>query len=227
MNFSTFISFQAGWQGLLLLCLQEIQVQQRWPIGKTPVREKVGLPKKKTGFFGNFFQKGGGGHPNSQKCCKITKSFLACQIHPKVLKHVFHTGGSNIWSILSIKVHLILSLSSSIREKNGLFWEFCPWLRCCQRKRFIYIFTTPGLATFCPMYQFLGFKYRDFFIFIEVHKCLASRRSSEILSEIVKSNFSGAGIFRRPAGGKCDRWLSDKSPSGQPSLEGPLLWQIF
>ena len=43
------------------------------------------------------------------------------------LKHVFHTGGCNIWSILSIKVHLILSLSSSIREKNGLFWEFCPW----------------------------------------------------------------------------------------------------
>ena len=126
MNFSTFISFQAGWQGLLLLCLQEIQVQQRWPIGKTPVREKVGLPKKKTGFFGNFFQKGGGGHPNSQKCCKITKSFLACQIHPKVLKHVFHTEGSNIWSILSIKVYLIFS--SSLREKNGLFWEFCPWV---------------------------------------------------------------------------------------------------
>ena len=74
-----------------------------------------------------FPKGGGGGHPNSQNFCKITKSFLACQIHPKVLKHVFHTGGSNIWSILSIKVHLILSLSSSIREKNGLFWEFCPW----------------------------------------------------------------------------------------------------
>ena len=51
---------------------------------------------KKTIFFGNFSQNGGGGHPNSQNFCKITKSFLACQIHPKVLKHVFHTGGSNI-----------------------------------------------------------------------------------------------------------------------------------
>ena len=90
-------------------------------------KDKVGLPKKKPVFFGNFSQKGGGGHPISQNFCKITKSFLACQIHPKVLKHVFHTGGSNIWSILSIKVHLILSLSSSLREKNGLFWEFCPW----------------------------------------------------------------------------------------------------
>ena len=81
--------------------------------------------QKKNGIFWEFFPKGG--EPNSQNFCKITKSFLACQIHPKVLKHVFHTGGSNIWSILSIKVHLILSLSSSIREKNGLFWEFCPW----------------------------------------------------------------------------------------------------
>ena len=52
--------------------------------------------KKKNGIFWEFFPKGGGGHPISQNFCKITKSFLACQIHPKVLKHVFHTGGSNI-----------------------------------------------------------------------------------------------------------------------------------
>ena len=86
-----------------------------------------GVFQKKKRYFLGIFPKRGGGHPNSQNFCKITKSFLACQIHPKVLKHVFHTGGSNIWSILSIKVHLILSLSSSIREKNSLFWEFCPW----------------------------------------------------------------------------------------------------
>ena len=52
--------------------------------------------QKKNGIFWEFFPKGGGGHPISQNFCKITKSFLACQIHPKVLKHVFHTGGSNI-----------------------------------------------------------------------------------------------------------------------------------
>ena len=53
--------------------------------------------KGKRYFLGIFPERGGGwGHPNSQNFCKITKSFLACQIHPKVLKHVFHTGGSNI-----------------------------------------------------------------------------------------------------------------------------------
>ena len=41
-----------------------------------------GTAKKKTVFFGNF-PKRGGRHPNSQNFCKITKSFLACQIHPK------------------------------------------------------------------------------------------------------------------------------------------------
>ena len=47
-----------------------------------------GSVPKKTVIFGNFSQKGGGGHPNSQNFCKITMSFLACQIHPKVLKLV-------------------------------------------------------------------------------------------------------------------------------------------
>ena len=55
-----------------------------------------GTSKKKRYFLGIFPNRGGRGHPISQNFCKITKSFLACQIHPKMLKHVFHTGGSNI-----------------------------------------------------------------------------------------------------------------------------------
>ena len=43
---------------------------------------------------------------------------LVCQIHFEVLKHVLHTGGGNIWTILSPKVHLILSLRHSFREEN-------------------------------------------------------------------------------------------------------------
>ena len=49
---------------------------------------------QKKRYFLGIFPKRGGGHPISQNFCKITKSFLACQIHPKVLKHVFHTGGT-------------------------------------------------------------------------------------------------------------------------------------
>ena len=56
---------------------------------------------------------------------KAPRENMSCQIHPKMLKHVFHTAGCNIWSILSIKVHLILSLSWSLREKRK-FWEFLP-----------------------------------------------------------------------------------------------------
>ena len=81
------------------------------------------MHSKNKRYFWEFFPKWGG-HPISQNFCTITKSFLACQIHPKMLKHVFHTGGSNIWSILSIKVHLILSLSSSLREKTVCFGNF-------------------------------------------------------------------------------------------------------
>ena len=48
-----------------------------------------------------------------------------------MLKHVFHTGGCNIWSILSIKLPLILSLSWSLREKNASSLSFIrypyPW----------------------------------------------------------------------------------------------------
>ncbi len=94
---------------------------------------------QKTVLFGNFSQNGGGGgHPNSQNFCKITKSFLACQIHPKMLKHVFHTGGSNIWSILSIKVHLILSLSSSLREKTVCFGNFAHLGKIPKKYRFFF-----------------------------------------------------------------------------------------
>ena len=38
-------------------------------------------PKKNTGFFGNFSQRGGGGLLNSQNFCKLTKVFLVCQNH--------------------------------------------------------------------------------------------------------------------------------------------------
>ena len=43
--------------------------------------------KEKRYFLGIFPKRGGGGHPISQNFCTITKSFLACQIHPKMLKH--------------------------------------------------------------------------------------------------------------------------------------------
>ena len=68
-------------------------------MAKKPVKGQDrlgGSSKKKRYFLGIFPKRGEGGHPISQNFCKITKSFLACQIHPKVLKHVFYTGGSNI-----------------------------------------------------------------------------------------------------------------------------------
>ena len=51
---------------------------------------------KKTRYFWEFFPKWGGGHSISQFFCKITKSFLACQIHPKMLKHVLQRWGGDI-----------------------------------------------------------------------------------------------------------------------------------
>ena len=38
-------------------------------------------PKKKTGFFGNFSQRGGEGLLKSQNFCKFTKCFFVCQNH--------------------------------------------------------------------------------------------------------------------------------------------------
>ena len=54
------------------------------------------LKKKLRDYLGIFPNMGGGGLPNSQNFCKFTKSFLVCQIHFEVLKHVLHTGGGNI-----------------------------------------------------------------------------------------------------------------------------------
>ena len=38
-------------------------------------------PPQKTGFFGNFSQRGGGGLFKSQNFCKFTKCFFVCQNH--------------------------------------------------------------------------------------------------------------------------------------------------
>ncbi len=56
---------------------------------------KGGGVQKKQYFLG-IFPKMGVGHPISQNFCKITKSFLACQIHPKMLKHVLQRWGGDI-----------------------------------------------------------------------------------------------------------------------------------
>ena len=57
---------------------------------------KESTQKKITGLFGNFSQHGGGGLLNSQNFCKFTKSFLVCQNHSEVLKHVLQWGGGDI-----------------------------------------------------------------------------------------------------------------------------------
>ena len=58
---------------------------------------KGSTQKKITGLFGNFSQhRGGGGLLNSQNFCKFTKSFLVCQNHSEVLKHVLQWGGGDI-----------------------------------------------------------------------------------------------------------------------------------
>ena len=82
---------------------------------------KVRCQNKKTILFGNLSQHGGGGLPKSQNFCKFTKYFFVCQIHSKVLKHVSQRWGGDMWSIPSIKVHLILSLSTPLRESFGNF----------------------------------------------------------------------------------------------------------
>ena len=53
---------------------------------------KVRSQKKITGLFGNFSHIGGG-LPNSQNFCKLTKYFFVCQIHSEVLKYVLQRGG--------------------------------------------------------------------------------------------------------------------------------------
>ena len=113
MNFSTFISFQAGWQGLLLLCLQEIQVQQRWPIGKTPVREKVGLPKKKRDFLGIFPKGGGRVFSNPKTFVNLPSVFLYAKIILRC-QNMFYNSGE----VISDQFHHI-----TLDSKSGKFWK--------------------------------------------------------------------------------------------------------
>ena len=49
--------------------------------------------KKNYGIIWEFFPYRGGGLPNSQNFCKLTKYFFVCQIHSEVLKHVLQRGG--------------------------------------------------------------------------------------------------------------------------------------
>ena len=59
---------------------------------------RYALEKKLRDYLGIFHIKGGkgGGLPNSQNFCKLTKCFFACQIHSEVLKHVLQRGGDDI-----------------------------------------------------------------------------------------------------------------------------------
>ena len=52
--------------------------------------------KKLRDYLGIFPNIGGGGLLNSQNFCKFTKSFLVCQNHSEVLKHVLQWGGGDI-----------------------------------------------------------------------------------------------------------------------------------
>ena len=52
---------------------------------------KMGGSKKNLRDYLGICPKMGGGHPNSQNFCKITKLFLACYIHSEVLKQAFST----------------------------------------------------------------------------------------------------------------------------------------
>ena len=79
----------------------------------SPACQLTRLNEIKRDYLG-IFPNMGGGLPNSQNFCKLTKYFFVCQIHSEVLKHVLQRGGGDIWSILSPKVHLI----SFIPEKN-------------------------------------------------------------------------------------------------------------
>ena len=58
--------------------------------------DKGRTQKKLRDYLGIFPKIGGGGLLNSQNFCKFTKSFLVCQYHSEVLKHVLQWGGGDI-----------------------------------------------------------------------------------------------------------------------------------
>ena len=60
---------------------------------KETLREAL---KKKLRDYLGIFPNMGGGLLNSQNFCKFTKSFLVCQNHSEVLKHVLQWGGGDI-----------------------------------------------------------------------------------------------------------------------------------
>ena len=60
-----------------------------------PVGLRYALRKKLRDYLGIFLYRGGG-LPNSQNLCKLTKYFFVCQIHSEVLKHVLQRGGGDI-----------------------------------------------------------------------------------------------------------------------------------
>ena len=77
---------------------------------------------KKIRHYLGIFPNMGGGLPNSQNFCILTKYFFECQIHSEVLKHVLRRGGDDIWSILSPKLHLILFIPEKKTWVLGI-WE--------------------------------------------------------------------------------------------------------
>ena len=89
-------------------------------------------------------------------------------------------------------------------------------------------FHHPGTARFSPIYQtqLLGFKYCRL-SFLSNFIYVSPPTAVIFCPKFQKSNFSGAGIFRRPAGGKCDRWFSDKAPSAPLLITiVPVLWSF-
>ena len=64
--------------------------------GRLDNQTKVRTQKKITVLFGNFSHRGGGGLPNSQNFCKLTKYFFVCKIHSEVLKH-----GGGWWYLIN------------------------------------------------------------------------------------------------------------------------------
>ena len=69
----------------------------------------------------------------------------------EMLKHIFHTGGGNMWSILSLKVHLIVSLYWSFRE---LSWElFLSAALYCSVIFFLRRFLFKKVQSSCPTFS--------------------------------------------------------------------------